>query len=299
MTTTSELILLTLPRSKQLRPLIPLILDQLSHVSLRLAVSRDNYQHKADELVSSVPEQHRTRMETAQCDLTNYADVQHAVAGASVVIHNGPPFHPLETAIGQAVVAAAPASGTVKHIVFCSVIHPLRTKMTNHAAKLAVEERVVESGLGYTILRPTHVMQNLPLKTVIETRTIAVPYAGDVLHGFVDLNDERDVILAVLKDLEKHNRATYELVGCNGTYEDVARAFGKVTGGGPFQVTQTHPDDLAKRVGLSDPAQLEGMKRMLFYYQTRGLPGNNNVLRMLLGREPSDWEAFLRRELKS
>ena len=102
-------------------------------------------------------------------DLLEASTIPPAVAGIDVVFHNGPSLISNETAMGIALVDAAKAAG-VKHFVFCSVLHPILTKLLNHKAKRecvvssvlvrrpvlmqtsSVEEYLIESGLNYTIL---------------------------------------------------------------------------------------------------------------------------------------------------
>lgn len=58
-----------------------------------------------------------------------------AFKDVDLVFYNGPAFNPFEIAMGIAAIQAA-RSTSVKHFVFCSVHHPLLTKLLNHKAKL-------------------------------------------------------------------------------------------------------------------------------------------------------------------
>jgi uncharacterized protein YbjT (DUF2867 family) len=83
--------------------------------------------------------------------------------------------------MGLSVITASVAEGsTVKRFIFSSAIHPLRVKMVNHQSKLQVEERLIESGLDYVILRPTHLMQNIHLANALKAGKLPVPYATGV-----------------------------------------------------------------------------------------------------------------------
>lgn len=59
-----------------------------------------------------------------------------AFHGVSVVFHNGPAFHASEATMGIAVIEAALESGTNPHVVFCSILHPMRSKIVDNKAKL-------------------------------------------------------------------------------------------------------------------------------------------------------------------
>jgi len=50
----------------------------------------------------------------------------------------------------------------------------------------------------------------------------------------------------------------------------------------------------ARKSGMDD-YQVETLLKMFQYYEKFGLWGNPNVLRWLLGRDPSDFTAFIRR----
>ena len=56
----------------------------------------------------------------------------------------------------------AAVSAKLRKFVFSSVIHPLISKLSNHAAKHPVEEALYESGMEFTVLPPTMFMSNLP-----------------------------------------------------------------------------------------------------------------------------------------
>jgi uncharacterized protein YbjT (DUF2867 family) len=60
-----------------------------------------------------------------------------AFHGVSVVFHNGPAFHASEALMGIAVIDAALESGARPHFVFCSVLHPMRSKIIDNRAKLS------------------------------------------------------------------------------------------------------------------------------------------------------------------
>ncbi|KAI0080461.1 NAD(P)-binding protein [Panus rudis PR-1116 ss-1] len=224
-----------------------------------------------------------------------------AVQGVDIVFYNAPAFHPLESAMGIAMIEAAKESG-VKHFVLCSVLFPLLTKLLNHIAKLSIEEHLIESGLNYTILQPTSFMQNINIMDTVTRSVLVAPYSPKVLQGFVDLRDLADVTCKVLDNPSAHNRARYELVSENSTLESVAGVIASVSGHSYIPIEHVPEKDVASR-GLV-PAQgytaysREGLERMIYYYNSRGIPGNNNTMRWLLQREPTSWESFVRRELQ-
>ncbi len=96
--------------------------------------------------------------ETAIGDFRSDADVARALAGADSVLLVSPRFTEDEAGIGIRVVEAAKSEG-VGHLVYSSAFHPQLSKMDHHAAKLRIEEAVVESGLAFTIVQPSMFMQ--------------------------------------------------------------------------------------------------------------------------------------------
>ncbi|KZO94995.1 NAD-P-binding protein [Calocera viscosa TUFC12733] len=228
-------------------------------------------------------------------DFLEQHTVDLAMKGVNMVIHIGPPMHPQEAACGTIVIDAA-RRHNVGHFILSSVLHPLRQKMLNHKVKLEVEEYLIESGLPWTILQPTHMMQNMALKPIFSTGVITMPYSPATVQGFIDLTDFAQVVLKVVQSPEEHNMARYELLGCVGSYNEVADTIGRKIGK-PVKVERIPAEQAIARMG-THPYTQEAMKRMLYYYDTRGLTGNPNILRWLLGREPCTWDDYLDRVLR-
>ncbi|CDO74008.1 hypothetical protein BN946_scf185043.g57 [Trametes cinnabarina] len=194
-----------------------------------------------------------------------------ALEGVDVVFHNGPSFHALETAMGIALIDAAKSAG-VKHFVYCSVLFPVLTKLLNHKAKFFVEEHLIESGLNYTILEPTSLMQNVNLQNTVSTGTLRANYTPTTLQGYLDLEDLAAVARLVILNPAPHNRARYELAGANRTYEEVAR---EISAQARKQITVElipRGNIIGKsdiHMKLADDYSREGLDRMLYYYDKR------------------------------
>ena len=77
-----------------------------------------------------------------------------------MLVHIGPPMHPDELTMTQHFLRAA-AAQKLAHLVYYSVMHPLRRDVRHHRLKLETEVRVIESGLTYTIVQPTRYMQHV------------------------------------------------------------------------------------------------------------------------------------------
>jgi uncharacterized protein YbjT (DUF2867 family) len=209
-------------------------------------------------------------------------------------------MHPHEDAIGKLVIDEAKSAG-VSHFILSSVLHPVRTKLLNHKIKIAVEEYLIESRLPYTILQPTHFMQMTRCKDIVDKGVMNSMWSFDVLQGYLDLQDYAEVTLKILRDPQLHDRATYELLGDNQTGREVAHFISKHSG--KNIKCEFLPLEVAKEKGFmfqtTSEYQEDALARLVFYYNRWGLTGNKNILRFMLGREPTSVEDYVIRSLKA
>jgi len=290
MSSNAPLVLVTSANGKQGRAIISTLLQ--NGISVRAFVHSTA---RSSELHQNFPALKAESIVVG--DFLEYSTLDKAMHNVDMVVHIGPPFHQQESAIGTIVIDAA-RRNKVKHFILSSVLYPMRSKMVNHKSKLLVEEYLVESELGWTILQPTHLMQTLPLSAAISRGTITLAYPGTMLQGFLDLADMAEVVLKVVQSPEEHHMAIYPLVGWNGTYNQVAEALSKKCGK-EIKMQQISIDEVMGPMKDAEPYFKEGMSLMNFYYNRHGIPGNTNVLRWLLGREPSTWETYLERTFNS
>jgi uncharacterized protein YbjT (DUF2867 family) len=186
----------------------------------------------------------------------------------------------------------------IRHLVYHSVLHPQTEAMPHHWHKLRVEERLVASGLPYTILQPAAYMQNVLAgwSEIVGRGVYRVPYAVDTTLGMVDLEDVAAAAALILTETG-HEGATYELAGAEVlTQTEVAQSL-RETLGRPVRA-ETIPLDSweaqARSAGLSEYA-IETLIAMFRYYEQHGFWGNPHVLTWLLGREPTSFRDFLAR----
>jgi uncharacterized protein YbjT (DUF2867 family) len=230
-------------------------------------------------------------------DMRDQVAIAHAAQGVRAIYHICPNISPDEVAIGQIAIDAARSAG-VEQFVYHSVLHPQTEAMSHHWHKLRVEERLFESGLGYTILQPSAYMQNVLAHwdRILKQGIYPIPYAAETRLGMVDLEDVAAAAAVVLTE-PGHAGATYELAGEEVLSQTEVAAILSQTLGQPVQA-EVVPIEVWRRgaeaSGLSDD-QIETLISMFRYYEHHGFWGNSHVLRWLLCRPPTAFAAFVER----
>lgn len=224
------------------------------------------------------------------------------LADAVALYHICPNMAEDEFTIGQGVIAALLASGaraSGARLVFHSVLHPQTSAMRHHWEKLRVEERILDSGLEYTILQPSAYMQNMlaQRRAVLEDSIYDVPYSTSTRLGMVDLIDVAEAAATVLTE-PGHAGAIYELSGGEAlSAGEIAAEMSAVVGNSVVAraIGRGEWETDARRAGLSEYA-VRTLLAMFAYYEANGFWGNPQVLTMLLGRRPNRVGEFLARE---
>lgn len=237
--------------------------------------------------------------EIAVGDLTDRESLRRAVAGVGQVLHICPPMHPDEDKIARMLIGAAQAD-KVDRVVLYSVLHPILADVPHHRRKLDAERCLVDSGLTYTILQPSRYMQHLlPIwKSVLEIGVHSMPFGTAARFSVVDLADLAEATAKIMTE-PGHEAATYQLAGPAPLSQDDMAGILTTLLGRPIRaaakpVHEFHRDAIA--AGL--PAErIETMLAMNAHYDAHGLVGNPNVLRWILGREPTAFADFVGREL--
>ena len=227
--------------------------------------------------------------------------LEQALVGVRTVYHVGPSAHPNERAMGMAMVDAARNAG-VEHLVFSSVLHPILSEMTHHALKRDIEEKLISSGLNFTILQPADYMQVISYRNTFETGVYGRWWSFARREELVDLDDVTDVALKVIREGAVHYGATYPL--CSGDCLDgnqIADTVAQVMGRTIERLETSAEDFLQAFFGAAgdDPAAaytLNVLRGLNAWYGKHDFVGNANVLTMLLGRKPNSFETMVRRE---
>jgi len=235
--------------------------------------------------------------ETIVGDMSSPPVVDKAMQNVRAVYFIAPNMSPDEFEMGRLAIAAARSAG-VEQFVYHSVLHPQTEAMPHHWQKLRVEEKLLESGLPFTILQPAAYMQNILAhwSRIVNQGVYPVPYAPTTRLSLVDLLDVAAAAATVLNQ-PAHYGATYELAGTASLAQgDVAQILSQVL---KRQVqVEVIPLEAWKRdaeaAGLGR-YQIDTLTSMFRYYDRFGFAGNPNVLSWLLGRPPTTFDQFVRR----
>lgn len=228
-------------------------------------------------------------------DLLDPSSLELIFAGMRAIYHIGPNAHPAEAEMGSNAILVARAAG-VPHFVLHSVLHPQIKAMPHHWNKLIVEEQLIDSDMGFTILQPASYMQNVrgAWASVSEGR-FPVPYPVDVRFSPVDLGDVAELAAEVLGS-PGHEGAIYELAGPELlTPAQMARRMSEVLGRS-VKAVEISRDQWREETQL-DADRADILLRMFEYYAEHGFWGNPRVLAGLLGREPTTFGKYLRRQV--
>lgn len=235
--------------------------------------------------------------ETIVGDMSSPLVVEQAMHNVRAVYFIAPNMSPDEFDMGRLAIAAA-RSAEVEQFVYHSVLHPQTEAMPHHWQKLRVEEKLLESGLSFTILQPAAYMQNILAhwSRIVNQGVFPVPYAATTRLSLVDLSDVAAAAATVLNQ-PAHYGATYELSGAAPLAQtEVAQTLSQVLKRQvqveviPLEAWKSN----AEATGLK-PYQIDTLISMFRYYDRFGFAGNPNVLGWLLGRPPTTFDQFVRR----
>lgn len=235
-------------------------------------------------------------------DLSDVDFYTSALDGCEAVYHVGPAGKADEKEKGSAMIEAARRCGT-GHVVFSSVLHSI-VDIVQHRYKRDIEEALYGSGLRYTVLKPCDFMIP-PMQAGPVVRTLTMPVFWKIQPGrrgsLIDVEDLTDVAAKVLCEGRKHFYASYELSGTDKlTSEDMRRIFSRVMGRDIPLVQWTPDDAITYRFGERRPENDHHhlvLSSISEWYSEHEFIGNSNILEWFLGRKPTSFEQYLRREL--
>lgn len=226
-------------------------------------------------------------------DYAKPASLEAALKGVEKIYLLSPPT-PQMPAHESNVVAAAKRAG-IRHIVKHSGIGADPYSPNTFAKWNGQSERAVEeSGIAYTILRPSSFMQNLAPsygQSVAQSGAIYA-YGGDARVGFIDTRDIAAAAVAVLTG-EGHEGLTYELTGPEAvSLADIAERLSAKLGRPVRYVGVSEAAAYKTLTGYGlPPILVHGMLTLQhFFLRTTVVTG---TVERLTGKQPRTVDAYL------
>jgi len=322
----SEVLVVTSPGGRINDHLLPILYKQGKY-KLRLA---GHSQASVEKLKSKYP-----NAETRQTDITSFSECLELLKDATAVFHVGPSLHSREKEMGfnmvDAAIAESQKTGSVfKHFVFSGVLGTQHRNLMQHDLKSYIEERLMLSPLNWTILQPTNFINVYPIAMLAsqDKPVIEKVWTPEIPNSVIALQDLAEAAAKVINEREAHYLAQYPLCSTMPVSDaDIIGVIGRHIGKGIEIKTPTFEngvDNLLKRLfgstrrsdnyitkGESPVVLLaaeddprpditrDEAERLILFYNRRGLKGSPNVLRWLLGREPTTVEQYVQLELKN
>lgn len=189
----------------------------------------------------------------------------------------------------------------IRQIVLMTVTHPNMSTLLQHTQKLKAEEHLIYKGLShnlnYTILQPMHYTHNFPIKQVWDTNVYNCTYTLTTKLSYVDTSDVGEVAAKILTE-DGHQNATYELVGTDFlSPNDLVAIFNEVAGRNAT-AKLINVEDIIDSGLIKDTHLQEAMRQVSDTYSRYGIAGNANVLTWLLGRKPTTFGGYVKKELE-
>ncbi|GAB1205164.1 hypothetical protein APSETT445_003834 [Aspergillus pseudonomiae] len=173
--------------------------------------------------------------EVVHADMTQVEDICRIISGVTIALFIGPAFHLDETRIGYTMIDAArdeARNGSFRHFIYSSVLHTQLRKLMNHDCKRYVEEYLIEWGLNYTIMQPSHFLDMFPVESLFQQPepTYNATFDPNTTFSFTVLRDLAEAFVKVIEEREKHYLAEYMICStCPTSYTDVINTLSQLS----------------------------------------------------------------------
>ena len=227
-------------------------------------------------------------------DIADKAFLSRALSGidkAFLVMPNDEQQLILEKQFTDAAVTAG-----VQHLVYLSSLESTpESKNPITRNHVAAENHIRESGVTWTIMRPTFFMQNF------ETSAPRIKEAGQIVipvgNGTVSATDLRDVGEVIRETLTKtgHENKSYDLTGPELlTFTEIAARFSKVLGTPVEFIDQPMEEfaELLRTIGLSE-WRVDAVCKELEAIGAGVVDHTTDTIEELLGRPPFSLEQYI------
>lgn len=166
---------------------------------------------------------------------------------------------------------------------------------------LPAERALKESGLSWTILRPTFLMQNSLSQTarVVNEGKLAMPVRPDVEISFVDTRDIGASAAVVLTE-DGHENRIYTLTGVRITLGEAVDTFGRTLG---REIEYVFVPEETARSNMAQHGMPEWMKEHFLgigrLLSEGRLTELTDDVRRITGREPHDYASYVSNNAKA
>ena len=322
-----EILIVTCPSGKQCSHLLPLLYNK-GKFKLRLAA---HSQTSAEKLRSLYPDADVVQADLT--DLANCRQLLQDATSVFHVgpsFHSREKEIGLNM-VDAAVTESRRAGNVFKHFVFSSVLCTQHRNLMQHDLKSYIEERLFLSPLNWTIIKPTNFMDAYPVAMLAgqDKPVMEKLWNPDIPNSLIALKDLAEAAAKVLNEREVHYLAEYPLCSTMPLSDAyVIKAIGKRIGkdieikspsfetgvakalnylfgsktATSAEVSNVYAstasgdyadNDLANQGDLRGDIARDEAERLVLFYNRRGLKGSPNVLRWLLGREPTTVEGWV------
>jgi len=227
-------------------------------------------------------------------DIADQAFLPRALSGvkkAFLVMPNNEEQLVLENQFTDACAAAG-----VQHLVYLSSLESVpESKNPITQNHVAAQNHIRDSGMAWTIMRPTFFMQNF------ETYAPRIKEAGQIVmpvgNGTISATDLRDVGAVIRDVLTKpgHEGQSYDLTGPELlTFAEIAAKFSKVLGTTVEFIDQPMEEfaDLLRKIGLSE-WRVDAVCKELEAIGAGVVDHTTDTVEELLGRPPISLEQYI------
>jgi uncharacterized protein YbjT (DUF2867 family) len=244
-------------------------------------------------------------IEAVAADLTDPEQAFDALEGAEAV-YLTPVLGGRDLFANERTVAANVVDAALKHDVMHIVMHTaVRADRGDTGARILdnktpIEERLAESGVGYTILRPAWFLQNLWAgRDYLEQGVVSMPWSGDMVWAATDIEDIVSAAVAFF-DRGPANRAFDIHIPGGITGDQIAEAATSVLG----RPVAYHRAPVSSREYVAafplSEAHKDAYGELFDYFQATTYLGDPHpITETLTGFRPRGIEQFLREELFS
>lgn len=227
-------------------------------------------------------------------DIADEAFLSTALNGidkAFLVMPNDEEQLVLEKAFTDACVAAG-----VQHLVYLSSLESVpESKNPITQNHVAAQDYIRESGMSWTLVRPTFFMQNFETYAprIKEAGQIVMPVGSGTVSA-TDLRDVGEVIRDVLTN-PGHENKSYDLTGPELlTFTEIAEQFSRVLGTTVEYIDQPMEEfaDLLRTIGLSE-WRVDAVCKELEAIGAGVVDHTTDTIEELLGRPPISLEQYI------